>query len=215
MINLRPIFVVWVFLCALLAVIRWRNCIPSDISLNVDTVVIISFFTSALSALYISYSNNSLITRAVKKKRHKLKPKNKNEYENENKSKSNNKTYVVGIHNDTNSAAKMRVGIIGFGPMGKYLADLLSRNGHHVACANRRDAYFDDSNISYKLYALDELDQFCSEQLDIIIIAVSISSIEGVLSSIPSFVFENKLVIDICSVKVIYYLFAARIIPYK
>jgi pyrroline-5-carboxylate reductase len=106
-------------------------------------------------------------------------------------------------------------GIIGMGPMGAFVADILQDSGHLVVCANRRDKHYNYHKNRFKIYDLDEMDEFCVESIDIIILAVSISALEEVIKIIPPSVFADKLVVDMCSIKVksIYTLQLYKITP--
>jgi len=105
----------------------------------------------------------------------------------------------------------MKIGVIGYGPFGKFLTQLLlQRNDISVRVVNRLDSsYIDDLknnksevDLRCKLYkGWEELVSFAAD-LDAILLAVSIASLEGVLEGCPVEIFRNKLVVDVCSVKV-------------
>lgn len=103
----------------------------------------------------------------------------------------------------------MNIGVIGYGPFGKLLTDLLieSHCYNSVRVANRLDEnYIQDRKCSsqerlHELYSLDDVSSF-AKGLEVIVLAVSISSLESVVRECPPDVFCDKLVVDVCSVKV-------------
>ena len=101
---------------------------------------------------------------------------------------------------------RMRFLIVGCGPMGRYITGILLHQGHQVTCINRRDEHFIESrqvnNCTH--YCLDELDRISDTTCDVIILAISIPSLENVLTHLPVSAFENSLVVDICSIKVLF-----------
>jgi len=95
----------------------------------------------------------------------------------------------------------MRIGIIGFGNFGSFIAEYFAKE-HAVICVNKEDVVFSDNSVPFKFFRLDEISKLSAEALDVIVLAVSISSIEDVLKLCPPTIFQNKLVIDVLSVKV-------------
>lgn len=102
----------------------------------------------------------------------------------------------------------MRIGVIGYGSFGKFLTQLLLPSlSSPLRVANRLDQSYahelesNNSNAQIEFYHLDDLITF-AERLDVIILAVSICSLETVLQGCPAELFSNKLVVDVCSVKV-------------
>lgn len=101
----------------------------------------------------------------------------------------------------------MRVGVVGFGPFGQFVAQVLLPSCSAVRVANRLDKSYaqaiENNSIDprFEFYRLDDMATF-AEGLEVIILAVSISSLEAVLSNISPNIFCGKLVVDVCSVKV-------------
>ena len=103
----------------------------------------------------------------------------------------------------------MIIGVIGYGPFGTLLSNLLAADVGNlsVRVVNRMDESYtrtlEDCDVNnLKLYMPEDILQF-SEGLDVIILAVSIASLEEVLTVNPSKIFHNKLIVDVCSVKVL------------
>lgn len=103
--------------------------------------------------------------------------------------------------------------MIGYGPFGKYLTQLLidspQHQHHHVRAIDRHSVEFaaemddvrNESTVRFELFTLDDIEAFAND-LDTIIMAVSISALATVLGSVPSEIFHEKLIVDVCSVKV-------------
>ena len=108
----------------------------------------------------------------------------------------------------------LRIGIIGYGSFGKLLSELFLENDDVdvVRVANKLDENYDPEQLvlnssknnnhrQYEFYDLKDLMSFgCG--LDVIVLAVSIPSLEVVLQNCPIEIFSDKLVVDVCSVKV-------------
>jgi arogenate dehydrogenase (NADP+), plant len=60
----------------------------------------------------------------------------------------------------------------------------------------------DNGSCPYKFFLLEEVSKLAGERLDIIVLAVSISSLVEVLQQCPPYIFHNTLVVDVLSVKV-------------
>ncbi|XP_031504447.1 arogenate dehydrogenase 2, chloroplastic-like [Nymphaea colorata] len=97
-------------------------------------------------------------------------------------------------------ATGLKIGIVGFGNFGKFLAKALSKYGHTVIATSRTDysEYCRNNGIQY----IRSIDAFCEEQPDIIFICTSILSTESVLRSIPIHKLQRGTVFaDVLSVK--------------
>lgn len=87
------------------------------------------------------------------------------------------------------------VGIIGFGRFGQYVAKCLKDN-FAVVVTNRTDRRKEAKRIGVRYTDQKE----CAKQ-DIVILCLSISSIEEVLNDVAPFLKKGALVLDTCSVK--------------
>ncbi|BDA46160.1 probable T-protein [Coccomyxa sp. Obi] len=106
-------------------------------------------------------------------------------------------------HKATRILAKrkqLKIGIVGFGKFGQFLAQRLVQAGHQVLATSRTDyrevaagmgvAYFADAN------------DFCEEHPEVVIFASSILSMESVLAALPvQRLKRNTLFVDVLSVK--------------
>ena len=68
------------------------------------------------------------------------------------------------------------------------------------------DACAADLNPAHTFYSLESIEvgdtDLSQEHIDVIILAVSIVSLESVIARLPQDIFANTLVVDVCSVKV-------------
>ena len=80
------------------------------------------------------------------------------------------------------ASSAMKVGIVGFGNFGQFLARRLVMNGHTVIATSRSD-YSDAATEIGARFFLD-VDDFCEEHPDVVILATSILSLEKGASSI-------------------------------
>ena len=94
-----------------------------------------------------------------------------------------------------NIPEKPKIGIIGFGRLGRLLARHLTKD-FKIYVFNRSDSSQDIKDINAIPVSLKEV---CSK--DVIIISVPISEFKGVLEEMKRLIRINSLVIDVCSVK--------------
>ena len=102
------------------------------------------------------------------------------------------------IIENKNTEKKIKIGIIGFGRFGQFLAKHLSKE-HWIWAYSRTD--YSDISENLGTTFVSNIDQFISLDLDCIIIATSISSFEAVINKFPIEFFNNKLIMDVLSVK--------------
>lgn len=98
------------------------------------------------------------------------------------------------------AAAAMRIGIVGFGNFGQFIARGLQRQGHTVLATSRSDysAYCRQHGIEF----FGNVDEMCGQQPDVVLICSSILSTEGVLRSIPMHKLRpDTIFADVLSVK--------------
>lgn len=122
------------------------------------------------------------------------------------------KVHVSDSFGDDNSM--LRVGIVGFGNFGQFLAKTIVRQGHKVLAYSRSD-YSDVARQLGVSYFLDA-DDFCEEHPEVIILCTSILSTEKVLMSLPlQRLKRSTLFVDVLSVKEFpRSLFLQRLPPY-
>ena len=95
---------------------------------------------------------------------------------------------------------KLKIGIVGFGNFGQFLAKRFSANGHDVIATSRGD-YFDVAAELGVGYFRDP-DDFCEMHPDVVIFCTSILSTESTINKFPvQRLRRNTLCADVLSVK--------------
>lgn len=100
-----------------------------------------------------------------------------------------------------NKPEPLKIGIIGFGKFGQFLAKTFVKN-HHVFAVDKDDMSHVAKDIGCQYYPLYDLGPFLKVDCDVIIMAVSIISFEEVLRGLPKDMLKGKLIVDVLSVKV-------------
>ncbi|KAA6417099.1 MAG: arogenate prephenate dehydrogenase, partial [Trebouxia sp. A1-2] len=94
----------------------------------------------------------------------------------------------------------LRIGIVGFGTFGQFLAKRLISQGHKVIATSRGD-YFELAQ-SLGVHFFQDADDFAEEHPEVVILASSILSTEAVLNSLPvQRLKRSTLFVDVLSVK--------------
>jgi exosome complex component RRP43 len=98
-------------------------------------------------------------------------------------------------------ARSLRIGIVGFGNFGQFLAKYFLKQGHAVVGTSRTDYTEDAESMGAEFTT--SIDTFCTDaKLDVVIVAVSIKAFATVVRKIPWQKFtQNILVVDVLSVK--------------
>jgi len=93
----------------------------------------------------------------------------------------------------------MRIGIIGYGTFGQFLGQHFHAAGFEVIATSRKNYASEalQSGVSYR----DSMEDFLEEELDVLLIASSISSFSEVVSKLDWDKVKAKLVVDVLSVK--------------
>ncbi|KAL6226253.1 hypothetical protein ACLB2K_000216 [Fragaria x ananassa] len=122
------------------------------------------------------------------------------------------KVHVPDSSGDDNSM--LRVGIVGFGNFGQFLAKTIVRQGHKVLAYSRSD--YSDVARQLGVSYFSDADDFCEEHPEVIILCTSILSTEKVLMSLPlQRLKRSTLFVDVLSVKEFpRSLFLQRLPPY-
>ncbi|KAJ1428527.1 hypothetical protein B484DRAFT_329455 [Ochromonadaceae sp. CCMP2298] len=94
----------------------------------------------------------------------------------------------------------LKIGIIGFGNFGQFIAKTFVKN-HQVYCVAQSDKSSEAKALGCEFYPLFDLTSFAKLDLDVILISVSIISFESVLRSLPKDLLAGKLIVDVLSVK--------------
>eukprot|EP01025_Chloroclados_australasicus_P036324 TRINITY_DN3701_c0_g1_i1.p1 TRINITY_DN3701_c0_g1~~TRINITY_DN3701_c0_g1_i1.p1 ORF type:complete len:397 (-),score=35.48 TRINITY_DN3701_c0_g1_i1:3498-4688(-) len=93
-----------------------------------------------------------------------------------------------------------KVGIVGFGTFGQFIAKRIAQNAREVIATSRGDYHEAARNIGVRFY--QDPNDFCEEHPDIVILATSILSTEKVLQKLPlQRLRRSTLVVDVLSVK--------------
>lgn len=95
----------------------------------------------------------------------------------------------------------LKIGIIGFGKFGQFLAKTFAKN-NEVYAVGRSDMSAQARELGCEFFPLFDMSSFAKVNCDVIIISCSIISFEEVLRQIPKDIFRNKLIVDVLSVKV-------------
>lgn len=105
----------------------------------------------------------------------------------------------------------MHIGIIGFGNFGQFLAKRFLKQGHTVSATNRTDF----SKVALEMGATfyTDTEDLCAQNLDCVVLATSILSLENVVKTLPLYLLKEKLIIDVLSVKAYPKEFLKRILP--
>mmetsp|Transcript_15242 Transcript_15242/g.31346 ORF Transcript_15242/g.31346 Transcript_15242/m.31346 type:complete len:736 (-) Transcript_15242:133-2340(-) len=98
------------------------------------------------------------------------------------------------------TASKLRVGIVGFGKFGQYLAKTLVKHCEVIAI-DKDDMSSAASSLGVEFFPLFQMPAFMRRPLDVVLFSVSILSFEEVLRSISPSDLREKLVVDVLSVK--------------
>ena len=96
--------------------------------------------------------------------------------------------------------SRQTIGIIGFGNFGQFLAARFIREGHRVIATSRGDYLEEAERIGVDFFG--DVDDFCEEHPEIVVLSTSILSLEKVLDSIPfQRLKRSTLFVDVLSVK--------------
>ena len=95
----------------------------------------------------------------------------------------------------------LKIGIIGFGTFGQFLAKTFVKN-NDVYCINKEDCSSIAKEIGCEFFQSFDIASFSEIDFDVILLSVSIISFEEVLRSLPKNMLRGKLIVDVLSVKV-------------
>lgn len=94
----------------------------------------------------------------------------------------------------------LKIGIVGFGNYGQFLAQTMVKQGHTVLAHSRTDYTNDAARMGVRFFR--DPDDFCEEHPEIILLCSSIISVEAVLKSLPTQRLKRStLFADVLSVK--------------
>ena len=101
----------------------------------------------------------------------------------------------------TQQKDSLKIGIIGFGKFGQFLAKTFSKE-NKVYAVGRSDMSAAAREIGCEFFPLFDMRSFAKIDCDVIILSCSIISFEEVLRNIPKDILKGKLIVDVLSVKV-------------
>lgn len=94
----------------------------------------------------------------------------------------------------------LKIGIVGFGNYGQFLAKTMAKQGHTVLAHSRTDYTNAAARMGVRFFR--DADDFCEEHPEIILLCSSIISVEAVLKSLPTQRLKRStLFADVLSVK--------------
>ncbi|MCO5560171.1 hypothetical protein L7F22_013779 [Adiantum nelumboides] len=95
---------------------------------------------------------------------------------------------------------RLKIGLVGFGNYGQFLAKRMVRQGHIVLAYSRSD--YSEVARRMKVQFFRDADDFCEEHPEVIVLCTSILSTEAVIQAFPvQRLRRNTLVVDVLSVK--------------
>ncbi|XP_058075148.1 arogenate dehydrogenase 2, chloroplastic-like [Magnolia sinica] len=108
--------------------------------------------------------------------------------------------YESQICTNFQNNAKLKIGIIGFGNYGQFLAKTITKQGHTVLAHSRSD--YSETARKLGVSFFSDPDDLCEEHPDVILLCTSIISTKVVLSSLPTQRLKRStLFVDVLSVK--------------
>ncbi|KAK9803249.1 hypothetical protein WJX73_009784 [Symbiochloris irregularis] len=95
---------------------------------------------------------------------------------------------------------RLRIGIIGYGTFGQFLAARLVQAGHEVMATSRTD--YSQAAAAAGVTFYSDANDLCEEHPEVVVLAPSILSLEAVLSALPiARLKRSTLIVDVLSVK--------------
>lgn len=96
---------------------------------------------------------------------------------------------------------QLTIGIVGFGAFGQFLARRLARHGHRILVTSRSN--YEKEAAEMGAHYFQDVNDFCEEHPDVVILSTSILSTRQVLASLPvQRLRRSTLFVDVLSVKV-------------
>ena len=96
---------------------------------------------------------------------------------------------------------RLKIGVVGFGKFGQFLTKTFTKY-HDVSVASRDDMTSVAADLGVPFFPLYEATEFFRQDLDVIVLSVSILAFEEVLKGLPADALRGKLLVDVLSVKV-------------
>jgi len=103
--------------------------------------------------------------------------------------------------NQQQAQRQLKIGVLGFGNFGQFLAERFVARGHRVLATSRSDYHAIARKLNVEFF--QDPNDFCEEHPDVVVLATSILSAERVLSTLPiQRLKRSTLFVDVLSVKV-------------
>ncbi|XLR30001.1 hypothetical protein S83_057901, partial [Arachis hypogaea] len=101
----------------------------------------------------------------------------------------------------SSSSSALKIGIVGFGTFGQFLAKTMIKQGHTLTATSRTD--YSQHSLQPGIQFFRDVNEFLEADNDVILICTSIISLSGVLDSMPisSLKRSSTLFVDVLSVK--------------
>ncbi|CAI7767291.1 unnamed protein product [Closterium sp. NIES-53] len=107
---------------------------------------------------------------------------------------------------------RLNIGILGFGNFGQFLARRFARNGHRLTAWSRSDYSQVAKQMGVRFFT--DMDDFCEEHPDVVLLCTSIISSDSLLRSLPlQRLKRNTLFVDVLSVKVFPKMLLLQVLP--
>jgi len=103
---------------------------------------------------------------------------------------------LATLPSDLESEKSLKIGIIGFGAFGQFLAQRFA-NSHKVACIDQVDRSAEAQKLGVEYYASFDMANFLKD-LDVVVLAVHLVDFEDVVLSLPVDRLRGKLVVEVC-----------------
>ncbi|CAA7022936.1 unnamed protein product [Microthlaspi erraticum] len=108
--------------------------------------------------------------------------------------------YNAEVSGSVNERSRLKIGIVGFGNFGQFLAKTMVKQGHTVLAYSRSD--YTDEAVKLGVSYIQDLDDLFEEHPEVILLCTSILSTEKVLKSLPfQRLKRSTLFVDVLSVK--------------
>lgn len=96
---------------------------------------------------------------------------------------------------------RLKIGVVGFGKFGQFLTKTFTKY-HDVSVVSRDDMTSVAADLGVPFFPLYDATEFFRQDLDVVVLSVSILAFEEVLTSLPAEALRGKLLVDVLSVKV-------------
>ncbi|GJP43521.1 hypothetical protein CLOM_g2971 [Closterium sp. NIES-68] len=107
---------------------------------------------------------------------------------------------------------RLKIGILGFGNFGQFLARRFARHGHRLIAWSRSDYSQVAKQMGVRFFT--DVDDFCEEHPDVVLLCTSIISSDSLLRSLPlQRLKRNTLFVDVLSVKVFPKMLLLQVLP--